>query len=64
MYVSSADRALSASKSFHQFARIGEGGAEPLVCEGIDSVDASGADTDVLGHSYLLNSRAIIDDMT
>ena len=63
MYVSSADRALSASESFHQFARTGELGGEPILCEGIDTIDASGVDTDLFGHSYLMNSRTVIHDM-
>ena len=63
LYSSSEDKAMRASKSFHQYARAGDAGSEPVVCEGIDTIDASQAETDLLGHSYVLNARAVIGDM-
>ena len=54
---------MRASKSLHQYARVGEAGSEPVVCEGIDTIDASAAETDMLGHSYLLNAQLVIRDM-
>src|SRR5204862_521631 len=47
LYSSSADKALQASKTFHQFPRAGDVGSEPVVCEGIDTIDASDAETDL-----------------
>lgn len=63
LYASSADKAMQVSETFHKYPRAGDTGTEPLVCEGIDTVDASDAETDLLGHSYLLNAPAIIHDM-
>ena len=63
LYASSADRALQASQSFHQFPRAGDVGPEPLVCQGIDTIDASAVPTDLLGHSYMLRAGVVIADM-
>jgi esterase/lipase superfamily enzyme len=63
IYVSSADKALKVSRSFHQFPRVGDATSEPMVCAGIDMIDASSVETDLLGHSYMLRSRAVIADM-
>ena len=63
LYSSSGDKAMKMSRSFHQYARAGDAAAEPVVCEGIDTIDASAAETDLLGHSYVLNARVVIDDM-
>jgi len=63
LYVSSADKALRASRSFHQYERAGDVATEPIVCKDIDTIDASDVDTDLLGHSYLVRSRAVIADL-
>src|SRR5207249_8612793 len=63
LYSSSGDKAMKMSRSFHQYARAGDAGVEPIVCEGIDTIDASAAETDLLGHSYVLNAPEVIDDM-
>jgi esterase/lipase superfamily enzyme len=63
LYASSADKALHASRSFHRYARAGDVATEPTVCRGIDTIDASDADKDLLGHNYLVKSRAVIADI-
>ena len=63
LYASSQDKAMESSKIFHQFPRVGDVGLEPVVCQGIDTVDASGVEADVLGHSYLLRAPPVIADM-
>jgi esterase/lipase superfamily enzyme len=63
LYSSSADKAMHLSESFHKYARAGDTGTDPIVCEGIDTIDASGAETDLFGHSYVLNAPAVIHDM-
>ena len=49
LYESSSDKALMASKKLHGNPRAGE---PVLVIDGMDTIDASGVDTDFLGHSY------------
>ncbi len=63
IYASSTDKAMSASRSLHQYARAGDADPELTVCKGIDTIDASDVDTDLLGHSYLVKSRAVIADI-
>jgi esterase/lipase superfamily enzyme len=62
LYASSADRVLHASQSFHQYTRAGDVAGGLTVCQGIETIDASDVDRDLLGHSYLVKSRAVIAD--
>ncbi len=63
LYASSEDKALIASQAKSQYPRAGEGGPNLVVCAGIETVDASGIDTDFLGHSYMSEARAVITDL-
>lgn len=63
VYVSSKDIAIILSKLFHEYPRAGESGDEPLIVNGVDTIDASSVKTDVLGHSYFANSRAVVGDL-
>jgi esterase/lipase superfamily enzyme len=66
LYASSDDQALLASrksKGGHNFARLGEGGPKIVVIPGLDTVDASGIDTSLLGHSYVDSCKPVMDDL-
>jgi len=63
LYAASTDKVLHASRSFHQYARAGDAAGELTVCQGIETIDASDADRDLLGHSYLVKSHAVIADI-
>lgn len=66
LYASSDDRALLASrksKGGTNFTRLGEGGPKIVVISGIDTVDASGIDTSMLGHSYIDTCKPVMDDL-
>jgi len=63
LYASQDDLALQASKKFHKYARAGDSGDGIVILPGIDSVDATGADTSFLGHSYFGSVRSIISDV-
>ncbi|WP_342244548.1 alpha/beta hydrolase [Pseudomonas sp. OTU5201] len=62
LYASSKDRALIASKEFHDYSRIGDS-TEVLVLPGIETIDASLIKTGFLGHSYYGDSDSLIADM-
>jgi esterase/lipase superfamily enzyme len=62
LYASADDKALLASKAVHGYARAGDGGPHVLVIPGIETVDATGADTSFVGHSYFAN-RTILTDL-
>jgi hypothetical protein len=51
------------SHRFHDYARLGESLPNLVVVRGIDTIDASGIDTDFLGHSYFSEARAVIEDV-
>ena len=63
LYASSDDSALKFSKKIHGGARIGLGGDDIFVFEGLDSIDATGIDTSLLGHSYFAEKEVLVSDL-
>ena len=65
LYVSSHDSALKASNTLHSGERIGQGGENVFVYEGLDTIDASGIDTSLmgLGHSYFAQKDILMTDI-
>jgi len=63
LYASANDDALMLSSFIHGAERAGQKAAYLLVAPGIDTVDASAARTDFIGHAYLGQSSSIIDDI-
>jgi esterase/lipase superfamily enzyme len=63
LYASSRDRALRVSKAVHGYARAGDSGEGLVVIGGIDTIDASEIDTDMLGHSYFAQTELILKDI-
>jgi esterase/lipase superfamily enzyme len=63
LYASSGDKALAASRKVHGYARAGDSGHGLVVLPGLDTIDASGVDTSLLGHSYFADTRTVLSDM-
>lgn len=63
LYASSSDAALLASKKVHGYQRAGDSLPTILIVPGVDTVDASGIDTDMLGHSYFAQMKDVMDDI-
>lgn len=63
LYASSKDLALRASKLVHGYQRAGDTDPEVLVVLPVVSVDASEADTNLLGHSYIGDGTSILADI-
>jgi esterase/lipase superfamily enzyme len=65
VYASSSDLALKASKAVHGFRRVGETIGDIFTYPGFDTIDASAASTmtRAYGHSYLMDSQAVINDI-
>ncbi len=63
LYASSADRALIASKRVHGYPRAGESGANIVLVPGIETIDVSGIDLSLLGHSYYGDSEPLLRDL-
>ncbi len=64
LYASDKDNALAASKKIrHGYARLGEGGDNIVIVDGLDSVDASLVDTGLLGHGYFSSTESLLNDI-
>ncbi|MBV9155101.1 MAG: alpha/beta fold hydrolase, partial [Acidobacteriaceae bacterium] len=63
LYASSNDEALKFSKAVHGYHRAGESGENVIVLPGVDTVDVSMLDTNLLGHSYYGDNRSVLSDM-
>ncbi len=64
LYASSDDQALVASKHLHGgYPRAGESGENLVVVPHIETIDVSGIDLSLLGHSYYGNSESILHDL-
>lgn len=63
LYASSDDNALIASKKVHGYPRAGEGGTDLVVVPGIETIDVTGIDLSLLGHSYYGDSQHILGDL-
>ena len=63
LYASSGDKALMASDGVHGYPRAGFGGDGLVVIEGLDTVDCSAVEGDLLGHSVFAQAAAMLQDM-
>ncbi len=64
LYASSDDQALVVSKKLHGgYPRAGESGADLVVIPQVETVDVSGIDLSLLGHSYYRESESILRDL-
>jgi len=64
LYASSEDTALKASQAARGFPRIGDNSGGLVLVDGIEIVDATGAESDFFGHTYFGDNARIIDDMS
>jgi esterase/lipase superfamily enzyme len=64
LYASSRDRALKASADIvHHAPRVGSGPPSLIIGNGVDYVDASAMDTDLIGHGYFSENKELLDDI-
>jgi esterase/lipase superfamily enzyme len=63
LYASSRDKALVASQGLHTYRRAGLSEPPLVVVDSMDTVDASRVDTDLIGHGYFAENKAVIDDL-
>jgi esterase/lipase superfamily enzyme len=64
-YASKEDKALKLSSSYlvHAGRRVGSGPPSVVIHDGMDYVDASNVDTDLIGHGYYEENKLVIDDL-
>lgn len=63
LYASSRDEALQMSQRMHGHPRAGDSGDGLVVAAGMETIDASNADTSFIGHSYYAEGRSALADM-
>ncbi|MEO7682763.1 MAG: alpha/beta hydrolase, partial [Gemmatimonadaceae bacterium] len=63
IYTSQHDQALRLSKKEHGYHRLGEGGPGVFAIAGIDKIDVSDVDLDLLGHGYYAQTQHVLDDI-
>jgi esterase/lipase superfamily enzyme len=64
LYASDKDKALVTSRKIrNNYFRLGEGGENIVVVDGIESVDASYVDTNLLGHGYFADTQSLLNDI-
>jgi esterase/lipase superfamily enzyme len=65
LYASSNDLALKISRILHRYPRAGDAARELVIMDGLDTIDASDADTSLfgLGHTYFAKKRSILNDI-
>lgn len=64
LYASDKDKALISSKQIRKgFTRLGEGGDNIVLVDGLDTVDASRIDTSLLGHGYFADTQPLLNDI-
>ena len=63
LYVSANDKALQLSKKINGYPRAGDAGPGVVVLSGIDTIDVSDVDSDLVGHSYYGDNRSVLSDM-
>jgi esterase/lipase superfamily enzyme len=63
LYASKNDKALKVSARLNGHDRAGYVRGTPLIVRGVDSIDASNVDVDLMAHSTFSRSRPVITDM-
>ncbi|HZW96030.1 MAG TPA: alpha/beta hydrolase [Candidatus Eremiobacteraceae bacterium] len=64
LYCSKRDRALMASKRINgSYPRAGDCSSTVVVIPGIDTIDASAVDTNLIGHFYYAENRSVLSDI-
>lgn len=64
IYTSSKDTALKASRAVWGDGRLGDSTDGPLLLNGFETVDATGAESDFFGHTYFGDNPTIIEDIS
>ncbi len=63
LYASSNDEALKVSQDIHGYPRAGDSGEQLVVVPGVDTIDVSQLDTDLVGHSYYGSNDTVLADL-
>lgn len=63
LYASASDHPLQLAGSYRRYPRAGDIGSRVVLVKGMDTIDATGLDTQFLGHSYFADNRSVLSDV-
>lgn len=63
LYASASDKALLISKQLNAYPRAGDTGAGVVIVDGIDTIDVTAVDSNLVGHYYYGDNRSVISDI-
>lgn len=64
LYASSNDLALGFSKRYQgNYPRAGDSGKKIVIVRGVDTIDASRVDTNLIGHFYYADNKSVLSDI-
>ncbi|MGH9145379.1 MAG: alpha/beta hydrolase, partial [Vicinamibacterales bacterium] len=63
LYASSNDEALKLSKAYQGYQRAGDSSPDVVVVPGLDTIDVSAIDTNLIGHFYYGDNRSVLTDI-
>lgn len=63
LYASSKDTALKISKVINGGQRLGDADPSIVMLNGMESIDASNVETDLIGHAYYADARSVLSDL-
>jgi esterase/lipase superfamily enzyme len=63
LYASSKDEALVASKTYQGYQRAGDTEPSVVIVPGMDTIDVSNVDSNLIGHFYYGDNRSVISDL-
>lgn len=63
LYASASDKALLISKRLNAYQRAGDTSPELVIVPGIDTVDVTDVNSDLVGHYYYGENRSVVSDM-
>jgi esterase/lipase superfamily enzyme len=63
LYASQNDLALMVSRGVNLGRRLGDAAGDPVVLSGMDTIDASRIEADMLGHSYFADAPELLGDI-
>ena len=63
LYASDDDKALKVSRMLNKKRRAGQAGAGLVLLPGLETIDATGVETDFLAHSYFASNGSVVGDL-
>jgi esterase/lipase superfamily enzyme len=63
LYASSNDQALKLSKQYQGYQRAGDTSPTVVIVAGIDTIDVSGVDSNLIGHFYYGDNKSVLTDI-